>query len=620
MLGFLKKKSHKTITVGIAIPYTQEQFEECYNQRTDFIRSLTTLYQTNNLEALWEQYAPTAKRVSETLSSIRSYGGKVISCLSSSDFNTIQQSDVVIIVAHGYDNGSVIEMFDGPHNPSEIAHLFTPSYKGIVDLSSCYSSALISILKTRCPGCKVIGVSSKTSLSLRLIICLQVLRIMRSSPEMEYADAMGKALEFLHFYLSESLSYDRDVECASIPSSGFAGSPVEEERVSSVYECSPSSASTANNTVYLGGEEYSSVYAPSSVKKGSTFLVQVFIHGESEQNEVNHSAKFMDDESELRKSKVLDISPKSGDYVEIDLCSVGDVDGFIIDEQRQSFRWRNEFTSVEFPVVVSPDCESPTFVGKIRVFINKVPAALSIVKIKVVSDENVNVNRADISYQGYDKSTEQDAQRISLLNTLNESIRELECSSSSSADTKEQGQIDLCKHCIEIINNNADICNPVKRVFISSTADMHGLREVTKQQVESCNMYPEMYENWHQGSNHPCDECCKKVLSSDVFLCILGPKYGSVIPAFGMSMTEIEYRVALRSGKPILVYIMKDYLKKMADSEPEEREFIEKQKAFIKEVKETRMVDFFEDELDLSLMTRTELMMVKKDIEHDRAS
>ena len=85
-------------------------------------------------------------------------------------------------------------------------------------------------------------------------------------------------------------------------------------------------------------------------------------------------------------------------------------------------------------------------------------------------------------------------------------------------------------------------------------------------------------------------------------------------------MTEIEYRVALQSGKPILVYIMKDYLKKMADSEPEEREFIERQKAFIKEVKETRMVDFFEDELDLSLMARTELMMVKKDIEHDRAS
>lgn len=615
MLGFLKKKSHKTITVGIAIPYTQEQFEECYNQRTDFIHSLTTLYQTNNLEALWEQYAPTAKRVSETLSSIRSYGGKVISCLSSSDFNTIQQSDVVIIVAHGYDNGSVIEMFDGPHNPSEIAHLFAPSYKGIVDLSSCYSSALISILKTRCPGCKVIGVSSKTSLSLRLVICLQALRIMRSSPEMEYADAMGKALEFLHFHISKSVSDSLylNEEYASF-------SPVEEERFLSVHECLPSSASPANNTVYLGGEEYSSVYAPGSVKKGSTFLVQVFLHDESEQNEVSRSAKFMDDESELRKSKVLDISPKSGDYVEVDLCSVGDVDGFIIDEQRQSFRWRNEFTSVEFPVVVSPDCESPTFVGKIRVFINKVPASLSIVKIKVVSDENIDVGRADISYQGYDKSAEQDAQRISLLNTLNESIRGLECASSSSADTKEQGQIDLCKHCIEIINNNADICNPVKRVFISSTSDMPGLREVTKQQVESCNMYPEMYENWHQGSNHPCDECCKKVLSSDVFLCILGPKYGSVIPAFGMSMTEIEYRVALQSGKPILVYIMKDYLKKMADSEPEEREFIERQKAFIKEVKETRMVDFFEDELDLSLMARTELMMVKKDIEHDRAS
>ena len=497
--------------------------------------------------------------------------------------SSLHDCEVCILIAHGYDNGAMLEFSDGAYNPADVANQFDPGFEGIVDLSSCYSSALMSIMKARCPHCNVIGVSSKTSLILRLVTYLQVFRVMLRQPKLNYIEAMESSLESLQRIVDEQ-------------GPELIGNH------------------SKRKIVYLGGEEYSSVYAPGSVKKGDTFLVQVFIHKEQEKAAVEEEAKALDSETEFRKTKALDISPKEGDYIEIDLSVVNDSPDFSIDEKRQSFRWRNEYTSVEFPVTIDKSCEASSFIGKLRVFINKEPATMCMFKVIVV-EAGANISyTSDVSYHSYDKNGERLSAKRLLVNTLQNSIKELEGTSGHTNKT-----VELCRQCISIINQTSDFCNPIKKVFISSTSDMGPWRQIAKQQVESCNMYPEMYENWPQGSNYPCDECCKKVLSSDIFLCILGPKYGFVEPSFGMSMTEIEYRVAFQSGKPILVYISKDYLNQMK-SQLEDSEKTEKQRAFINEVSLARMVDFFEDELDLSLMTRSELIMVKKDMEYDNSA
>ena len=74
-----------------------------------------------------------------------------------------------------------------------------------------------------------------------------------------------------------------------------------------------------------------------------------------------------------------------------------------------------------------------------------------------------------------------------------------------------------------------------------------------------CDMVPEMYEYWPQKDKTPSDACCAKVLSSDILVCILGAKYGFVRKDSGSSMTEMELKCALQSGKPILIYVLKDY-------------------------------------------------------------
>ena len=152
------------------------------------------------------------------------------------------------------------------------------------------------------------------------------------------------------------------------------------------------------------------------------------------------------------------------------------------------------------------------------------------------------------------------------------------------------------------------------KVFISSTSDLKPFRQVVRDQIESCEMYPDMYELWGQGNDYPRDMCCRHVLDSDIFVCLLGAKYGYVEPAWGMSMTEIEFRVALKSGKPILVYIHNQYKEEMKKLLPENTTAIELQNKLIDELREKRMVGFFSSEMSLALLSIAELSTLKHKI------
>ena len=82
-------------------------------------------------------------------------------------------------------------------------------------------------------------------------------------------------------------------------------------------------------------------------------------------------------------------------------------------------------------------------------------------------------------------------------------------------------------------------------------------------------------------------------------------------------MTEIEYRVALQAGKPVLVYITEDYRDGFEKLVKEDEESARRQMDFIREVTSVRLVDFFNDDFGLQLLSRTGLTLVKKDIERN---
>ena len=170
----------------------------------------------------------------------------------------------------------------------------------------------------------------------------------------------------------------------------------------------------------------------------------------------------------------------------------------------------------------------------------------------------------------------------------------------------------MCQKCLDLIQAKPkEKKHSPLRVFVSSTSDMYLFRNVLKEQIESCEMYADMYEKWGQGNDYPRDVCCSHVLQSDIFVCILGAKYGFIEPLWNKSMTEIEYRVASNAGIPILVYIINDYKQKMQKLEGDELENSKRQEALIEELKNKRLVCLFENELGLQLQSNTELITLK---------
>ena len=98
-----------------------------------------------------------------------------------------------------------------------------------------------------------------------------------------------------------------------------------------------------------------------------------------------------------------------------------------------------------------------------------------------------------------------------------------------------------------------------KSVFLSSTfEDMKECRKAIIDRIIKRRMVPICMENWGANANKVTSVITDEVKKADIYLGIFGTRYGYVDENTNMSMTEIEYREALASNKPILVYIAKN--------------------------------------------------------------
>jgi len=82
----------------------------------------------------------------------------------------------------------------------------------------------------------------------------------------------------------------------------------------------------------------------------------------------------------------------------------------------------------------------------------------------------------------------------------------------------------------------------------------------------------------------PSTKIIDEVQKADIYLGIFGARYGSIDPATGLSMTELEYTEAVVSKKPMLLYVIrKDATVKLSDIEmnPDGRTKLENLKARI---------------------------------------
>jgi hypothetical protein len=107
------------------------------------------------------------------------------------------------------------------------------------------------------------------------------------------------------------------------------------------------------------------------------------------------------------------------------------------------------------------------------------------------------------------------------------------------------------------------------QVFLSSTSsDLSGYRKAAADEIARLRYFGvEQMEDWGARAARAAEQCEDKLRSCDVYLAIIGYRYGSRVPADrvparlaghgqAISYTEYEYELARALGLPRLVYLL----------------------------------------------------------------
>ncbi|ELC8438330.1 DUF4062 domain-containing protein [Clostridium perfringens] len=97
------------------------------------------------------------------------------------------------------------------------------------------------------------------------------------------------------------------------------------------------------------------------------------------------------------------------------------------------------------------------------------------------------------------------------------------------------------------------------QIFISSTyLDLQEEREAAVEAVLGSKHIPAGMELFRAGNKSQLETIKKWINESDIYMLILGGRYGSIEPDSGKSYTQLEYEYALEKEMPIFAVVLKD--------------------------------------------------------------
>lgn len=95
------------------------------------------------------------------------------------------------------------------------------------------------------------------------------------------------------------------------------------------------------------------------------------------------------------------------------------------------------------------------------------------------------------------------------------------------------------------------------RVFVSSTReDLIPYREAAIKALTSLEQIPVGMDYFVSSSDKPIDVCLATVRRSQLYIVIVGMRYGSIEEGSGKSYTELEYDEAVKNKLPVLAFII----------------------------------------------------------------
>lgn len=97
------------------------------------------------------------------------------------------------------------------------------------------------------------------------------------------------------------------------------------------------------------------------------------------------------------------------------------------------------------------------------------------------------------------------------------------------------------------------------QIFVSSTyADLVQERQAAVEAILRCGHIPAGMELFSAGDESQLEVIKRWIDESDIYMLILGGRYGTIEPNLGLSYTEIEYEYAMSRSKPFFAVVLSD--------------------------------------------------------------
>lgn len=158
------------------------------------------------------------------------------------------------------------------------------------------------------------------------------------------------------------------------------------------------------------------------------------------------------------------------------------------------------------------------------------------------------------------------------------------------------------------------------QIFVSSTyVDLQDERQAAVEGILSSNNIPAGMELFKAGNRSQWDTIKKWINDSDIYMLILGGRYGSIEPLSGKSYTQLEYEYAVEQGIPVFATVLSEtFLREKASTgekvyETENRHLYDQFKKMVM----SRMVKMVDDCKDIVIAIHASIADLKEDYDFD---
>lgn len=141
------------------------------------------------------------------------------------------------------------------------------------------------------------------------------------------------------------------------------------------------------------------------------------------------------------------------------------------------------------------------------------------------------------------------------------------------------------------------------KIFVSSTKeDLLPYRKAVEEVLTGMEQIPLGMEFFVSSPDSPIDVCLSTVRRSQLYIVIVGMRYGSIEEGSGKSYTELEYDEAVKNKLPVLAFIIDEEECPVLPKYVDKDEKAEKLLAFKEKLKASYLVSKFKSIDDLKLL------------------